>query len=576
MSPPTIPSSTTFGASPPNPSSRPPHTPAVPEDLQLALEALQNLTTCCPDWASRLDELSGQIDQRQLDLARLAEQQSQRRRPISSNNSPRNRASTESLKPRDDGEAHPGADRDHVVVLLEETDAVQHPDDKRASAVTDGISAHAQKESTVSNIEVSSPTSSAVERQTSQVVATASANARANLRRSQLYQKRASAAESLLTRDGAVANKYRNRDLVIVYYDSYVQSFFEEAVKFVSASRNFMRKAKMAAKVAQIKRMAELETPDDEESGFDDGLSTGNGFASFTAPRQPPSGLQPDGPFGGTLGTNGNEGNVAVGEMNGARQPIAAAEPDKVGTTGMLAAINHSQLSYTRAGGNGTGIASDSDLSPSRPKLSTPFRPPMGWSSSFSTYGAGSHPRQPPDALDELDKGLEALQSMCEHAAHQFLREGDCADDIVKIKERLAGIKASADKELERRLADDEDGSLKKLLADGPAKSRTYRPQSMRRDASLAGATARLKTSVAGSVTSGAHGVGGVANAIPAASAGADSKAVAALCAGGGFDATMIEVDEGNGDVDVDASAKIPKFQFQSTRAMGPRAATSS
>lgn len=562
MSPPTIPSSTIFGASPP-PSSRPARPPAVPEDLQFALEALHNLTTYCPDWARRLDELSGQIDQRQLDLAHFAEQESQRRRSTTSNKSPRNRASTESLKPRDDGEAHPGADENPAAVISDDANAVQQPNYKRASAVTDRIPAHAQKDLSASNVEANSPTSSAVERQTPQVMALASATARANLRRSQLNRKRAAAAESVLTGDGAVATKYRNRNLVIVYYDSYVQSFFEEVVKFVSASRNMMRKAKMAAKVAQIKRMAELETPDDEESGSDDGF--GSGSASFVPPRLSPSTLQPDVPLGGAVGTNGTERNGASGETSGNGRPTAPAKPDKAGTDGILAAISSNRLSYIRADGNGTGIANDKDLAPSSPRLSRPFRPSMGWS-SYSTYGAGSDPQQPPDVLDVLDKGLEAVQSMCEHAAHQFLRDGDCADEIVKIKERLTETKATADKELERKLADDLDGSLRKLLADGPAKSRTYRPQSMRRDASLVGAAARLKTGFAGGMAiGGSNGSGG--------GAGADSKA-GALEAAGGVDTMMIAVDEDNGDVD--PGAEVPKFQFRSTRAMGPRTVSGS
>lgn len=556
--PPSIPSSTTFGARlPPSSPSGGPH--AVPEDLQFALEALHNLTTYCPDWARRLDELSGQIDQRQVDLAQFAEQQSRGPRRATSDKSPRNRPSTESLKPKDDGAAHPTTDDEDATAAPDEASPVQCLDHKRASALTDGFPAPAQNEPSSSNLEANSPTSSAVERQTPQVVAFASANARANLRRSQLNRKRAAAAESVLTGDGAVATKYRNRNLVIVYYDSYVQSFFEEVVKFVSASRNLMRKAKMAAKVAQIKRMAELEMPDDDddEPGSDDalGIGLGSGTASFAPPQLSPSTLHPDEPLGGTVGTEGEKGGGTAGEKNGVYKPIAATNPERAGTAGMLAAISSNRLSYLRADGNGTGIAHDKDLSPSSPKLSTPFRSSLGWSSSFSTYGAGSDPRRPPDVFDELDKGLEAVQSMCEHAAHQFLRDGDCADEIVKIKERLTGTKASADKELERRLADDPNGSLKKLLADGPTRSRTYRPQSMRRDASLAGAAARLKTNFAG------------------AGAGPDSK-TGVIGAGGGANAMTLEVDEGNGDVDM--NTETPRFQFRSTRAMGPRAATGS
>ncbi|KAK3371233.1 hypothetical protein B0T24DRAFT_595075 [Lasiosphaeria ovina] len=78
------------------------------------------------------------------------------------------------------------------------------------------------------------------------------------------------------TRDATQATAFRfghqcegaapkTRSMIIVYYDSYVQLFFEDLVKFVSASRKMMRKAKMAAKVAQIKRLAELEMPEESD-----------------------------------------------------------------------------------------------------------------------------------------------------------------------------------------------------------------------------------------------------------------------------------------------------------------------
>lgn len=44
-----------------------------------------------------------------------------------------------------------------------------------------------------------------------------------------------------------------------VYYDSFVQIFFDDLVRFISSCRNDMRKAKMDAKVAEIKRMAEID-----------------------------------------------------------------------------------------------------------------------------------------------------------------------------------------------------------------------------------------------------------------------------------------------------------------------------
>ncbi|KAF3767451.1 hypothetical protein M406DRAFT_253978, partial [Cryphonectria parasitica EP155] len=414
------------------------------------LEALYNLTTYCPDWAKRLDELSGQIDQRQIDLAEFAEQQS----PTSCRRSLRNRGSTESLKPRDDGEAHPGI-----------VDGVASPGATGAvhkMQTTDGPAPQQQQQQQqhprepLSPNEANSPTSSAVERQTPQVMAMASANARATLRRTQLNKRAAAAvvsAESMLTGDGAAAPKYRSRNLVIVYYDSYVQSFFEEVVKFVSASRNLMRKAKMAAKVAQIRRMAELETPDDESSDSDDG--PGFGFAPAPAP--------------------------AATAVTG---PVQLSYKQTVGI----------------GNGNGNGLP--------RQGLSSPFRPYLAARSpSNPARGKNGHAdqQQPGDIFDDLDKGLEVVQSMCERAAHQFLRDGDCADEIIKIKERLTHTKTLADKEMQRMLAGDTDGSLKKLLTEGLVGNRTFRSHGVRRD------TMRLRPSFAGRSTAAANGMNGAA-----------------------------------------------------------------
>lgn len=41
------------------------------------------------------------------------------------------------------------------------------------------------------------------------------------------------------------------------------------------------------------------------------------------------------------------------------------------------------------------------------------------------------------DAFDQVDKNLETAQSLCEVGAHQFLRDGNCADEIAETKERL-------------------------------------------------------------------------------------------------------------------------------------------
>lgn len=474
--------------------------------------------------------MGGQIDQRQIDLAQFAEQQSPCQRSL------RNRGSTESLKPQDDGEAHPGADGR---ISPEDTLAVQR-DSNRMSGLTQATT---QKDQSGPN-EANSPTSSAVERQRPQVAAAATAKARAALRRSQLAKNRGSATESMFTGDGpALASKYRSKSLVIVYYDSYVQSFFEEVVKFVSASRNLIRKAKMAAKVAQIKRMAELEMPDGESSEeSDEGF--GNGNAKFLPPQLSPSVLQPDRP----AETNGDKINTVE---TGCDHSASKAKPANGNIYNIpTAATTPNRISIPQTNGNGNSIPS--------PLLPGPFRPSMVAWSSLSPHGRNSDTNQHPSILDGLDKSLESVQSLCEHAAHQFLRDGDCLDEIVSIKDRLTETKTTADKELQCMLESDADGKLKKLLAEGgPLRNRTYRPQIMRRDmASTGPASSRLKTCFAG-------GGGENANATVNLSAG-----------GAGFEVgagPALEVDEGFGGNGADIKKEPPKFGTRSTCAMDPQ-----
>lgn len=84
---------------------------------------------------------------------------------------------------------------------------------------------------------------------------------------------------------------------------------------------------------------------------------------------------------------------------------------------------------------------------------------------------------------------------MCEQAAHQFLRDGDCSEEIAQVQERLTTTRASADNEFKRMLENDADGSMKKSITDGGStRNRTYRPHILRRDVS-GGPSPELKTS---------------------------------------------------------------------------------
>ncbi|MDB5910617.1 MAG: hypothetical protein JWP34_4731 [Massilia sp.] len=387
------------------------------EETNLAMEALRHLLANIPDWLKRLDELNDQIEQRQIELAQASQSSG---RKASAVRSIRNRGSTESLRPKDEPEAHahdpsPDAPASQPAALATTppTGAADPPPPSSPS---------------------SSNTPSALQRQTNQVKAHAQARVRATLRKRQR-------TDSVLSGDGA-APKYRSRNLIIIYYDSYVQSFFEELVKFVSASRNMMRKAKMAAKVAQIKRLAEMEMGDDEdEDAF-------NATLAAISPSGAPSGTQADSGFG--LVANGAVPNTALEVGSGDEEPQTLRY---VSTRRMQPVSRTPPNAFVPATGR-----------PIYPRAAAP-RPTLGT------------PAKQPDVYDELDKGLEYVQSMCEHAAHQFLRDGDCGEEVANIQRRLGETKELADREIDRVKREEPEA-----LSSAETKGRSFRPHSMRRE----------------------------------------------------------------------------------------------
>ncbi|KAH6876869.1 hypothetical protein B0T10DRAFT_552346 [Thelonectria olida] len=72
----------------------------------------------------------------------------------------------------------------------------------------------------------------------------------------------------------------------------------------------------------------------------------------------------------------------------------------------------------------------------------------------------------------KLREGLENIQSLCEHNAHQFLRDGDCNNEIGKLQKQLKEILNMATKE-GHRLRKEEPELAK---GDGKPKERVYRP----------------------------------------------------------------------------------------------------
>jgi hypothetical protein len=54
------------------------------------------------------------------------------------------------------------------------------------------------------------------------------------------------------------------------------------------------------------------------------------------------------------------------------------------------------------------------------------------------------------NVYDQIDLGLDFAQAQCERAAHQFLRDGDCAEEILLIRNKTIEITKLAKDELER------------------------------------------------------------------------------------------------------------------------------
>ncbi|KAI1175086.1 hypothetical protein F4777DRAFT_588794 [Nemania sp. FL0916] len=331
------------------------------------MDPLVSVITNVPEWLKRLEELNGQIEQRQQDLAKFSGG-----RPPSVAQSIRPRGSMESLKPPDDGAAFLAPDPfpDPIPNPIPDRTTNQPPAPIITAVPPQTPDGHrrsygAQPPSTPA----SDPwTGSSLVRHTNELVATARRRARATVRKRQK-------TDSMISAEGTTP-KYRTRRMVMVYYDSYVQSFFEELVKFVSAQRNLMRKAKMAAKVAHIKRLAEIEMPEEDED-----------------------------------------------------QETASAEEMR------LQCLN--PRSY------GGALRSPAyNLMPGRGMRSSALNGGLG---IFNEKG---------DIWDELDKGLEYVQVLCERAAHQFLRDGDCNEEIEKIKRRLVKVQELAVNEKERVTAE--------------------------------------------------------------------------------------------------------------------------
>ncbi|PHH75356.1 hypothetical protein CDD80_2453 [Ophiocordyceps camponoti-rufipedis] len=408
------------------------------------MEALTFFVKQMPDWLRQLDDLSGQIDRRQAELAAINAQQS----PASRAASLRNKGSAESLKPKDDGPLHIDVE---PVSLPNHGQEVQN--DKRWPAVP----------------ELESENLQAVQRMAREAVAAA------HLLRP-LPQMRSRRIPASVRSAEAAPSTYPTRSMIIVYYDQFVQLFFESLVRYIASGRNHLRKVRAAATVAHINRMAERELQDGEGADGEE----------KTAPDSLPS----------------------LRYMATTRR------------LGAMAAVRRSGL------------------------------------------GASRSDNQSPDVYESLDKHLEAIHSLSEHGAHQFLRVANCEVEISKIQARMREVIAAAQREIERIQRQNGDSNKEGQSPDSAddsgdgERSRPRRALSIRRE---------LVDGLGGE-PDGLGGEAGSENGAQVASATPEEPVGSVIGA-----VHPLEVDDSE-DPDEGIDVMLPKLQYRSTRYMRTRA----
>ena len=89
-----------------------------------------------------------------------------------------------------------------------------------------------------------------------------------------------------------------------------------------------------------------------------------------------------------------------------------------------------------------TAVVDDMD---SDPDSVDNFRAKIAYTRTTKPKGAAAQ-----NVYEQIDLGLDFAQAQCERAAHQFLRDGDCAEEILLIRNKALEITSLAAEELER------------------------------------------------------------------------------------------------------------------------------
>ena len=220
------------------------------------MDALNSVIDQVPEWHTLLDNLNSQIALRQYELAELGGDRLPTR-------SLRPKGSTESLLRPKEADEHANLDDENTIGAPQ--DPPQPPaltkDAIFPTTPTPKATVHPLSNDSPPRLfhHSSSPGPAPLQRRASQRLNSPNMPPKTNL--PTVLRKRKT--DSIASGESQVP-KYRTRSMIIVYYDSAVQHAFEELVKLISASRNAMRKGKMAARMADMKRMAEMDTSTDD------------------------------------------------------------------------------------------------------------------------------------------------------------------------------------------------------------------------------------------------------------------------------------------------------------------------
>lgn len=373
------------------------------------MDPLNHLTKSIPEWQVLLDDLNGKIARRQGELA-----EAENSRPSTrSLRSLRNKGSTESLRPKEDTEAIP---EDVDIIMNSPTDTPQTNNDTSIPTITYPSNGKALSPPPPPPKADNSPRTP--QRNPSNRLRGAIAKGLPALTPPVLRKRK---TESLASAESGKP-KHRTRSMIIVYYDSAVQKDFETLVKHISASRNSMRKGKMAARMASMRMMADLEKLGDEpdtELEVDDAPAAAAGALASASTNSP----------------NAMMASASPGDEDDDGLPLPPLNFVSTRRMGPMRELSSNRA--LRAGPGAPGVRRAGQAGPG----------PVG----AGRVGAGAPSR--PSGLgssifDELDSGLEWCQSMCEHAAHQFLRDGQCTSEIEGIKSRLQEVWDRAGEEL--------------------------------------------------------------------------------------------------------------------------------